>query len=117
MIIGERTRTTNGAMVHEMIASVAKAIAEKKYEMFASNNEFYKMFPDIKRYVALEWARFVPEARETLGKMLAVNTISQEHKEQIAEALMLDRTLPVGRIGGIISSLKKANRLKKPGRH
>ncbi len=111
MQINERSHTTSGAMCHELIAKLAKEIAEKSYDSFASDNTFYKMYPNAKRYVSKEWGRFVPEARDILAKMLGMKHISIEQKEVIADALMLDRTLPKGRMSGIISSLKHANRL------
>lgn len=110
MIINERSRVTNGAMVHEVIAKTAKEMAASAYEKFAHNNEFYKMYPTSARYIQLEWARFVPDARKILSKMLGMKHVPTAQKEIIMDALLLDRSLPEGRIHGVVSSLKKATR-------
>lgn len=115
LILNERSRTTSGAMCHELLASVAKAIAGKMYDSFASDNEFYKLWPDVKEYIALEWGRFVPEARRALAMRLGAKDASNEEKEQIYEALALDRSLPKGRIDGVTNRLRKLKRMRQRG--
>ncbi len=109
MIIGEQGRatTSNGAMCHALIAKVAKGIAGKMYDKFAGNDEFYKMFPSESKYIEKEYGRYVKEARATLAKMLTLSTVIDTDKEEIMDALLLDRSLPVGRISGIAPVVKK----------
>ncbi len=107
-------QTTNGAMAHWRIVEVAKGIAGKMYDRFAGNDEFYKMFPKEQEYTNTEYGRYIPEARAALAKMLTLPTVSDADKEEIMDALILDRGLPVGRISGfkpLIKKLKNANRL------
>lgn len=100
-------QTTNGAMAHWRIVAVAKGIAGKKYDMFANDDEFYKMFPNEQAYIDREYGRFIPEARTTLAKMLALPTVSEADKAEIMDALLLDKSLPVGRISGIAPVIRK----------
>lgn len=79
---------------HKLIMSTAKEMAGTFYDEAAKDNTFYKHYPSIKHFVSFEWGRFVPMARSTLASMLALNHISEFVKEEIAEALQLDRVLP-----------------------
>jgi hypothetical protein len=94
-------------MCHQLIADVAKGIAGKMYDKFAGDDEFYKLFPKESLYIAKEYGRYVPEARAVLAKMLGLSTTSNEDKEKIFDALMLDRGLPVGRISGVAPVIRK----------
>lgn len=105
-------RTTNGAMCHWRIEKLARIRASQKYEEFASNNDFYKMWPRMAEFVESEWGIYIPEARSALAKVLGLKHISQEAKEEIMEALALDRSLPVGRIGGMLGRMRKVKRMR-----
>ncbi len=102
---------TKKSMVHWRIAEIARAMAHSYYDRFASNNEFYKMFPVEEQYVMLEWPKFIPAARDTLVDMLSMDQFTMEQKEDIMEALLLDRSLPKAKTHSVITSLKKANKL------
>jgi hypothetical protein len=79
---------------HRMIKSAAQEMAGIFYENEASMNDvFYHHYPNQGFFIQREWGRFVPAARATLAKMLTMN-YSETIKEEIMEALLLDRSLP-----------------------
>lgn len=110
--LSNEPRVTNNSMVHWRIAEIAKHMAHVYYDRFAFDNDFYKMFPSEQNYVALEWSRFIPEARDILVDMLTMTKYTDEQKEDIMEALCLDRSLPVAKTKSVIQSLKKAAKLR-----
>ena len=57
------------------------------------DNAFYKHYPNLEDFIEVEWHLFIPKAREVLAQMLAMD-YPETYKEQIHEALVLDRTLP-----------------------
>lgn len=79
---------------HALVAKTAKEFASVWYEEAAHNNSFYTHFPDGEVFVATEWPTFIAHAREQLGKMLASAGLPESMKEEIHEALILDRQLP-----------------------
>lgn len=83
---------------HKLIKKTAQDFAGCFYEEEARlDNNFFKRFPKQKEFIAMTWNLFIPAARETLAKMLAL-PYSDVIKEEIHEALQLDRTLPENQI-------------------
>jgi hypothetical protein len=81
---------------HKLIAKTAQEIAAAAYQDMAMDDDFYKMWPKEKVFVNKMWPTFVRVARETLANMLSMDTYDEKVKEEIAQALMLDRALPAG---------------------
>lgn len=91
------------AHAHPMIAQLANEMAHELYDTMMEDNLWYEMWKfqntGITSAQALE-SRFVrkniekllPQARATLAGMLATN-IPEELKEQIHNALVMDKTL------------------------
>ncbi len=81
---------------HKMVADLAVQMVQAAYEDIASDNDCYAMMPPRSEFVK-QWApRFVDAARQQLAAMLSNRMVSDSEKEQIFEALYLDRTLPRG---------------------
>lgn len=90
---------------HKLIRSTAMEFAGAFYDGAAPDNTFYHWYPSEKFFVDYEWGRFVPQARQILAQMLARNDIPEHEKEQIEEALQLDRTLPQSQQHGLEDKL------------
>ena len=78
---------------HPLIRKTAEEMAATWYEDAAHHNHFYKAYPKQARFVARHWLNFLGQARSALAQLLAQN-ISEAMKEEIFEALILERTLP-----------------------
>lgn len=85
-------------LVHFLIKDVAQALAGAYYELAASTgkhcNEFYKAYPNQKRFIRKEWPSFIHYARQTLVQQLMDQSLSDAQKMDISDALCLDATLP-----------------------
>lgn len=85
-------------MVHWLIKDVAQSLAGAYYELAASTgkhcNEFYKAFPNQKKFIRKEWPRFIHYARQTMVQQLMDGSLSDAQKLDISDALCLDATLP-----------------------
>lgn len=57
-------------VVHNLIAKTAQEIAFAAYEVLASNDRFYKRWPNQKTFVRKNWQEFIGHARQSLAKML-----------------------------------------------
>lgn len=90
-----------GVMVHEYVKKVAQSIAGEYYEKAASNDDFYKAWPKQDAYIRRCWQDHVGVARACLTEMLKSAKYTAEQKEQIYDALLLDRTLPKSQTRGI----------------
>ena len=86
---------------HKLIKQTAQEFAGAFYDGAAHDNIFYKMYRSERLFVTREWGRFVPHARSILAQMLARNDVGEHEKEQIEEALQLDRTLPQSQQHGL----------------
>lgn len=86
--------TKKAKFAHELLAATAKEFAACFYEEAAKDNEFYKFYPQQKKFVKREWHRFVETARIQLSKMLGMAHISEFQKEQIFDALVKHASLP-----------------------
>lgn len=90
---------------HKLIKETAKEFAGTFYDAAARDNTFYKMYKTERKFVEREWGRFVPHARSIMAQMLARTDVSEHEKDQIEEALQLDRSLPQSQQHGFEDSL------------
>lgn len=79
---------------HKLVAETAKEIAAAAYEDMARDNNFYRLWPKQKIFVAKHYKNFIRPARECLARMLGMDKFSEETKDEILQALLLDRALP-----------------------
>jgi hypothetical protein len=82
------------ALAHNRVYKIAREIALTQYEKFAHDNAFYKAYPTPQSFLAKWLPKFLPEARKILVQMLKSDKYTQEQKDEIAESLIMDRTLP-----------------------
>lgn len=94
---------------HKLLRETAREFAGAFYEGAAHDNTFYKYYPSSVGFISMEWGRFVPHARQTLASMLGRNDISEFAKEEILEALELDRALPGSQQHGLEDPLLAIN--------
>lgn len=98
------------ASVHPMVAQTAVDIIMESYDALMHHDEhwhkFKGQFPDATRkeleqiYLEHNWGKGVEAARMTLARMLdPANSpgLGDKEREQIHEALVLDRSLMMGR--------------------
>jgi len=79
---------------HKLIKATAEEIAGQSYdELAAANKTFRDIYPDQYKFVERNWQEFVLAARAALALMLMSPTVSEVVKDDIHEALLLDRTL------------------------
>jgi hypothetical protein len=81
---------------HKLLKSVAEEMAGCWYEEAAHYDHFYKAYPNQGNFIRRKWGAFIPQARAALSKMLGMPQYSEAIKEEIFEALCLDRTVPAG---------------------
>lgn len=82
---------------HTLVAQTAQEMAGALYEELAKNNDWYLLNPDQKEFIERTWGSLIEQARGVLAKMLGSPNTPEEQKELIAEALILDNSLVVGR--------------------
>ena len=97
----------SGAHCHMMVAKTAQEMAAVLYDEVMLNDEWYATWqakhPDAsprglqEAFVKKNWSQMVEGARATLAKLLT-SSLDDVIKDQIAEALILDKTLVKGRI-------------------
>lgn len=80
--------------VHNLVGQVAQDMAAEIYEVMAKDNTFYKFWPNQKKFVHKNWKQFIKDARATLATMLTNDKYTDEQKDDILQALLLDRALP-----------------------
>lgn len=89
------TKLNERNYAHEMVANVAREMAQEVFEVWARNNVWYAENKDhrseIVGYIA-ETLR--PAARNTLATMLGRDDVPESQKAQIYEAIQLDKLLP-----------------------
>ena len=94
---GHQFGTKKRGSAHRLLAETAKEMAGAVYEVNAQDNVFYLRYPDQKAYIEQVWGSLIDQAKQTLAMMLA-NPLTPDHqKEIIAEALILDNQLVIGR--------------------
>lgn len=81
-----------------MVAETAKKLAAAFYEECAKrSNSWYAKFPKQEDFVNKQWGLWLKLARQALAEALKSETLDQDQKEKIVEALLLDNTLVKGR--------------------
>ena len=85
---------------HSLIKKTAMEMAGEVYEHWAKNDEFYKVWPKEREFIALKWGLFCEAARATLAGMLAL-PIDEGQKALIHEALILDNPLRTNRLSHV----------------
>jgi len=84
---------------HALIKEQAKVLAGEYYEIKASRDDkWFKRFGSQNLFIAREWGAFIPVARQILSQLLASNTLPQDQKEKIYEALVQERYMDNGMI-------------------
>lgn len=82
---------------HTLIAQTARDLAGAYYETAAGrSNAFYREFPVQAVFIAKEWPRFLPTAREILVDMLTMKETTEHVKMQIYHALQHERGIENG---------------------
>lgn len=89
-------------LVHKEVKKIAQGIAGAAYEEFAKDNLFYKQYPNQSIFIDKYWKVYIPEARQSLLKMLEGN-YPESMKEEIFDIYLKDY------------SLQEANKLKVMG--
>lgn len=79
---------------HKLLENVAREIAGEFYNDAANDNQFYKTWPKESKFINKQWGTFVRPARQALATMLGMSKYSESIKDEIMEALLLDRALP-----------------------
>jgi hypothetical protein len=86
------------AFCHTMIRDIAREMAAEAWDELAQDDKFYcvakenGLTQDI--FIEKSWAGFVQEARRALAALLAEDSaITEEDRDKIFEALMLDASL------------------------
>lgn len=79
---------------HWMIKKVAQELAGEWYEHAASDDQIFKICPDQKVFIKKCWGHFIPLARASMIKLLQSPTLPELAKEDIMEAILLDKQLP-----------------------
>ena len=105
-----RKRNRRLKHVHPMVADAAVGIIMESYDALMHHNEhwvaFKRQFPEATAkeleqiYLEHNWGKGVEAARTVLARMLdpaAAPNIDEESREKIHEALVLDRSLMMGR--------------------
>jgi hypothetical protein len=105
-----RKRNRRLAHVHPMVADVAVSIVMESYDSLMHHNEhwaaFKGQFPEANSkeleqiYLEHNWGKGVEAARMTLARMLDPSMspgLDEKAREEIHEALVLDRSLMMGR--------------------
>lgn len=83
-------------IAHKLVAKTAREIACEVYEVLASNNRFYQLYPTSNSFVSRCWPEFIGDARRALTSMLIPDPetgkfkFSEHIRNEIAEALILE---------------------------
>lgn len=92
-----KKRKLQQAAAHKLVAQTAREMAGAIYEELAKNNEWYKANPSQTEFIERVHGSLLVQARDVLASMLALPNYPETLKEQIAEALILDNQLQLGR--------------------
>jgi len=87
-------RWNKDSYAHEMVAHIQVEMAQSIYEELAKNDIFYRDNPDRNVFVKACAPTLRDHARGVLSEMLARHDVSQVEKEQIYQALLLDKVIP-----------------------
>src|SRR5690348_10535896 len=83
-------------IAHKLVAKTAYEIACEVYEVLASNNRFYQVYPNVTVFADKCWPEFIGDARKALTAMLRPDPLTgkfrySEHiRDEIFEALVLE---------------------------
>lgn len=75
---------------HRQVREVAQGIAGAAWEMLATDNTFYKIWPKPGPYIRQKWGLFVDDARRSMGEMLGRSDVDEATKLRVYEALQMD---------------------------
>ncbi len=101
-----RKPKSKGKMVHVRIATIAYQLALMSYDKCASkSNEFFKIHPDPDKFAKAFQIKFVPLARQSLAALLNDPSLDEKHKDEIMEALLADRSIPLGDITAALPAI------------
>lgn len=98
--LGIPTPITKHGFVHPLVRQTAIECAQALYERLARNNTWYELNKDRERWVAERWKDLLPNARQSLAACLRSKNLSEVQKREIADALIKDNELRVGRARG-----------------
>lgn len=79
---------------HWLIKKTAQEMAGEWYETAARDDQIFKICPDQKVFIRKCWGHFIPLARVCLIKSLKSRTLPEAAKEEIMEAIILDKSCP-----------------------
>lgn len=79
---------------HYLIWQTAEQLAGEHYDKAAHDNLFYQYYPSEAFFLAHETHQFITMAKSILVAMLGRPDICEAMKEEIFEALCLDKLLP-----------------------
>ncbi len=97
---------SKGKLTHKRIATIAYELALMSYDKCASkSNAFFKLHPDAQKFARAYQIKFVPLARQALAALLNDPTVTEEQKNEIAETLFADRSLPSGSVQAALPAL------------
>jgi len=80
-----------------MLKEIAMAFAEALYERLAHDNLWYEHNPNRSAFVKRTWPTLLPAVRTHLAQLLGMNTISEEEKVRVHDAIVKDHSLRLGR--------------------
>lgn len=81
---------------HYLIKKTAVELAGTFYDEQAHDNTFYHFYPTEKFFIKTEWHQFITMAKSMLVQMLGAKDTCEAMKEEIFDALILDKLLPKG---------------------
>ena len=87
-------RWNRDSFAHQMVAHVQQEMAQSVYEELAKNDQFYQQWPDRAAFIKMCAPTLRDAARGVLSEQLARHDVSHAEKEQIYEALLLDKVIP-----------------------
>lgn len=98
--------TKKGKMVHKRIAAIAYQLALMSYDKCASkSNEFFKIHPNPNKFAKVFQIKFVPLARQALAALLNDPSLDETQKNEIMEALLADRSIPLGHVTAALPAI------------
>ena len=87
------------AFAHRQVALAARRIAHEFYAVGASENGFYKRYPNEQKFVDQFHHHFLPAARRALTARMEDPETPIAVKMEIAKTLALEETMPKGNGG------------------
>jgi len=100
--LGIPTPISKHGFVHPLVKSTAIELARALYDKMASgSNEWYDKNHDTERWVGFMWKNLLPAARKQLAACLRSPNLDEKQKNEIADALIKDNELRVGRMRGL----------------